>query len=157
MIMKFATVLAGLAALALSGTAHAQMVRPQSPASVVKAMQDAGYRAELTKDDTGDPMIRSTSEGTTFAIFFYGCTENTDCRTLQFYAGYSDPTNASLADMNKWNTENRFGRAYVTDEGGARVEMDVDLDDGGISALLFQDNLEFWVLTMSKFEEFIYQ
>ncbi len=59
--------------------------------------------------------------------------------------------------MNTWNTENRFGRAYVTDEGGARVEMDVDLDDGGISALLFQDNLEFWVLTMSKFEEYIYQ
>jgi hypothetical protein len=33
--------------------------------------------------------------------------------------------------------------------------MDVDLDDGGISSKLFEDNLEFWVLLMAQFEKHI--
>ena len=33
--------------------------------------------------------------------------------------------------------------------------MDVDLDDGGLSRELFIDNLEFWVLVMSRFEDYI--
>ena len=57
--------------------------------------------------------------------------------------------------MNQWNAENRFGRGYLTDEGSARIEMDVDLDDGGLSRELFIDNLEFWVLVMSRFEDYI--
>lgn len=155
MLRKMAVALVSAAVLAFPGVAQAQMVQAQNPSSVVKALQDAGYRAELTADDAGDPMIYSFSGGSRFAVFFYGCTDNRDCRTIQFFAGYTDPDNASLSTMNRWNSEHRFGRAYVTDEGAARVEMDVDMDDGGISQELFEDNLEFWVLTMSNFEDFI--
>jgi hypothetical protein len=148
--------LGAVASLGVSTTAQAQMVQPQKPATVVSAMQDAGYKAELTTDGGGDPMIRSSSGGTNFTVFFYGCTSNEDCRTLQFYVGFSEPDNASLREMNDWNRDNRFGRAYLADDGSARVEMDVDMDDGGVSRALFQDNLEFWDVILAKFEDYVY-
>ena len=146
---------AAAASLAFGGIAQAETVSAADPASVAKVLQDKGYRAELTKDDSGDPMIRSASSGTTFLVLFYGCTDNKQCETVQFFAGYSDAENASLAALNEWNAENRFGRAYLSDSGAARLEMDVDLDDGGMSTALFEDNLEFWVVIMSTFEKHI--
>lgn len=143
------------AALGLVPAAQAQMVTSQSPASVAAAMQSAGFRAEVTTDDTGDPMIRSSSGGSAFAVFFYGCTKNTACTTVQFFAGYSEPGNASLSRLNEWNTTARFARAYLTDKGAARIEMDLDLDVGGMSRQLFLDNLSVWTVLMSKFEKHI--
>lgn len=152
---KMLFALGAVAALALPATAQAQMVKAQDPKSLVSALQSAGYKAELTTDTSGDPMIRSASGGTAFTLFFYGCTDNEECATIQFYAGFSEPSNASLRAMNDWNRDNRFGRAYLADDGSARVEMDVDLDDGGVSRELFVDNLEFWEIVMSKFEDYV--
>lgn len=147
--------LSALAATFLfAGTANAQMVRAQDPGSVARALQGMGYKAEMTKDDSGDPLIKSSSGGSNFAIFFFGCTKNTDCRTVQFFAGYTD-RKPTLARINEWNMNKRFGRAYVSSSGSARVEMDVDLDDGGVSPKLFEDNVEFWVLLMGQFEKHI--
>lgn len=154
MILKVAAALAAWSSLA--GTALAANVTAQDPQSVVTALHQAGYKAALTKDEAGDPMIESGANGSTFIIFFMNCTKNTDCRTIQFYAGYND-YKGNHQKMNEWNRDNRFGRGYISDKGMARIEMDVDLDDGGLSPLLFIDNLEFWVLVMSEFEKFISQ
>ena len=147
-------IIAFAATFSFAGKAQAQMVTAKNPQSVVSALQNAGYKAELTKDGTGDPLIRSSSGGSSFAVFFFGCTKNIDCATIQFFAGYTDKK-PTISLMNDWNSKKRFGRAYVTDTGAARIEMDVDLDDGGLSAKLFEDNVEFWVVTMSAFEKHI--
>jgi Putative bacterial sensory transduction regulator len=148
-------ILAAIAATILfSVPAQAQMVRAQDPSSIARVLQDMGYKAEMTKDDSGDPLIKSSSGGSNFAVFFFGCTKNTDCRTVQFFAGYSDKK-PTLARINEWNMNKRFGRAYISSSGSARVEMDVDLDDGGVSTKLFEDNIEFWVLLMGQFEKHI--
>jgi Putative bacterial sensory transduction regulator len=141
--------------LSISDPAQAQMVRAQDTQTVVAALQAAGYRAELKKDNDGDPYIMSTSSGTDFAIFFFGCTKNVNCTTVQFFSGFDNPTNASLSAMNAWNSENRFGRAYIADSGSARLEMDLDLDDGGMSRALFTDNLEFWVLILARYQQYV--
>jgi len=143
-----------LVSVGLTAPAIAADVQAQDPASVVSAMQEAGYRAQLTTDDVGDPLIRSSSGGTDFLVLFYNCTDNTDCRTIQFYVGFSEPNSATIQSMNTWNKDNRFGRAYY-DDGIARLEMDLDLDDGGVSRALFEDNLEYWALVMSKFEDYV--
>ena len=152
---SFAYALGCLAVFGLPTPAFAADVQAQDPASVVAAMQQAGYRAQLSTDDLGDPLIRSSSGGSDFLVYFYNCTDNTDCRTVQFYAGYGQPNTATIETMNAWNTDNRFGRAYLGDDGIARLEMDLDLDDGGLSQALFEDNLEYWALVMSKFEEHV--
>jgi hypothetical protein len=150
-----ALVLGCAATLGLATPAWAAEVRAQDPKSLVEAMQQAGYKAQLDTDEVGDPMIRSSQSGVDFLVLFYNCTDNTDCRTIQFYVGYSEPNSATPETMNAWNKDNRFGRAYVGDDRIARLEMDVDLDDGGISQALFEDNLEFWVTVMSEFGQYV--
>lgn len=139
----------------VTGTAHAQNVTAQDPRSVATAMQNAGYKAELTKDPTGDPLIKSSSSGSSFVVYFYNCTSNRDCRTIQFSSAYSGDNGGTVTRMNDWNSRNRFGRAYISEKGTTRIEMDLDLDDGGMGRLLFEDNVEYWVALMSKFEKYL--
>ena len=148
--------LAAVAALvAMLATPAMATVTAADPASVIKIMNKMGYRAELSKDEDGKPYITSASSGTTFLILFFGCKNGTGCTTLEFFSGFSKPSNASLAAMNQWNRDNRFGRGYLADNGSARLEMDLDLDDGGMSDLLFEDNVEFWVAIMDKYEKYV--
>ena len=146
-----------LAAFAASWAlpAQAQMVRAQDPDSLVEALQDGGYAARLGTDKVGDPMITSGVGGTSFQIFFYNCTDNTECATVQFHSGYDMRDPVSLERINEWNSKERFGRAYLDDEGDPILEMDVDLDDGGVSELLFIDNVEFWASVLGNFERHI--
>jgi hypothetical protein len=147
----------GLAAVALAAAAPAgaQMVRAQDPKSVAAAMQEAGYAAKLDKDKTGDPMITSGSSGSEFRVLFYNCTKNRDCATVQFQSGYTLEAKLPLTKINDWNSSQRFGRAYLDKESDPVIEMDLDLDDGGLSKALFTDNLEFWVSVLTAFEKHI--
>lgn len=131
-------------------------VSPTDPEQIRKILVDEGYRAKLTRDDDGDPLIESAASGYDFKVFFYGCTDNRDCRTIQFYAGFQEPDHGSLEEINKWNAEHRFGRAYVGDDGSARIEMDVSMDGEGMGPKLFVDNLEFWDSVMGQFASSIW-
>jgi hypothetical protein len=144
-----------LASLGVASIAQAQMVTARDPSSLAKVLQAKGYQAELTKDDSGDPMIKSASSGTNFIILFYGCTAHKDCATVQLFAGFTEFKNGSASALADWNANNRFARAYLSDKGAARLEMDLDLDDGGMSTALFEDNLEWWVATLAGFEKHI--
>jgi hypothetical protein len=143
------------ALVSAAASADAQLVRAQDPQSVVKAMQAHGYVAELTSDQTGDPMIRSAASGTNFQVLFYNCTNHRECATVQFHVGYDLKTAPSLESINEWNRGQRFGSAHLDKENDPILEMDVDLDDGGLSPLLFIDNLEFWTSALGRFEKHI--
>jgi len=148
-----------LALAALAGAwalpAEAQMVRGQDPSTVVRALQKEGMAAKLGTDKVGDPMITSGVGGTTFQIFFYNCTKNKDCATVQFHAGYDLKASVGLEKINEWNRSKRFGRAFLDAENDPILEMDVDLDDGGLSQELFIDNLQFWSSILGEFEKHI--
>ena len=154
--MKFAFLISAMATLALTPTAApAATVEATNPPSVVSAMQAAGYQAKLVADKSGDPLIESGVAGKKFLVFFYNCTKNTDCRTIQFYTGFKPEKPVGLDRINEWNKRQRFGRAYIDGEGDPVIEMDVDLDDGGLSPALFTDNLEFWESSIAAFQKHI--
>ncbi|MFP5330445.1 MAG: YbjN domain-containing protein [Alphaproteobacteria bacterium] len=144
-------------ALFAAAPALAQQVTAQDPQSVARALTAAGYKAELMKDSEGDPMIMSASSGTRFAVFFYNCSNNAKCATIQFHAAFNtDPGKApSLEQINAWNRTQRFGSAYLDGEGDPAIDMDIDLDDGGMSQALFHDNLEFWISVLADYEKAI--
>lgn len=144
-----------VALAAVAPAAQSQMVRAQDPQSLVSAMQANGYLAQLSTDKVGDPMITSGAGGTTFQVFFYNCTEHKNCATVQFHSGYHFENSPALDVINEWNRSQRFGRAYLDKESDPIVEMDVDLDDGGVPPLLFIDNLEFWSSLLGRFEKHI--
>jgi hypothetical protein len=132
------------AGLGLARPALAQNITAANPEAIAGVVRDKGFDVELTKDDDGDPMIRVEGKGYKYTILFYGCTDHKDCVTLGLYAGWTG-SSADITKVNQWNRDNRFGRAYIDDENDPVVEMDIDLDDGGMSPLLFEDHIEFWI------------
>ncbi|HVR89575.1 MAG TPA: YbjN domain-containing protein [Novosphingobium sp.] len=151
--MKFKSLAVAALASAWAMPAQAQMVRAQEPNSIVSALLDGGYSAKLGTDAVGDPMITSSVGGTTFQIFFYNCVEHRACATAQFHSGYDLESQVALELINTWNRTQRFARAYLDRENDPILEMDVDLDDGGMSRLLFIDNIEFWTTQVGEFEK----
>ncbi len=147
---------AGLAAFATSSDAAAQNI-VADPAAIAKVMRDAGYRAEVDKASDGAPFIQSSSGGYPFRLFFFGCDDDhSNCDTVQLFAGFNTEQPPSLEDMNAYSRDNRWGRVYIDDESDPVIEMDIDLEDGGMSAELFKDNLEYWATIMGKFASFAF-
>ena len=148
---------AAVALSLVSVPATAQQVTASSPSSVVSALHSEGYQAQLTKDKDGDPLIKSSSGGAKFVIFFYGCKDGSQCTTIQFYYGFSTPSQFPLARTNEWNRKKRFGRAQVDSSGDPTLEFDLNLDHGGSSLPLFVDNLNIWTVVMGQYRDFIRQ
>lgn len=147
--------LATMVGFAIPCAAEAKPVTAKDPSSVVSALRSAGYRAVLTEDDPGDPMINGGSFNSDFVVYFYGCTDNRNCSRVQLVAIFPEPANASLAAINEWNAENYFGRAYLAEDREVRLEMDINLDDGGMSPALFIDNMRWWDSIVADFEKYI--
>lgn len=120
-----------VAALALAGTAAARPL-PEGGVTaqeVAEALQAKGYKAEIGRDQTGDPMITSAMEGSGFRVMFYDC-ENDRCAAIQFATAFDLDEGMDLSRINTWNRERRFGRAYLDDEMDPFIEYDVDLEVG---------------------------
>lgn len=146
-------------AFAIAGLGMAQPALAQNitadPDSIASVIRDKGFQVQVSTDDDGDPMIRADGKGYKFTVFFYGCTASHDCTTLGLYSGWTG-SSADVNKVNEWNRENRFGRAYIDKEGDPVIEMDIDLDDGGMSRPLFEDHIEFWMSLMSHFAKHIF-
>ena len=150
--MKSMLVALAAAATLVATPAAAEMVRARDPGSVVRALQANGYKAVLGVDAVGDPMVTSRIGNSDFQIFFYNCTNHVECATVTFHVGYDLSRTVSLESINEWNRGQRFGRAYLDRENDPILEMDLDLDDGGVSEALFIDNIQFWAAVFSRFQ-----
>ena len=153
-----AAALAGL--LAIGAPAAAEPLEgnltPTDPAALQALLIEEGYRAKLTVDTVGDPMITSATAGYDFDVMFYDCTDNTDCRSIQFYAGFSEPDQGAPNDMNLWNANHRYVRAYLDEDGDAILRMDVAMDGEGLGKQVFLKNLSVWNSLMAEFVEYIW-
>lgn len=133
------------------GSAHAQCetISAADPQAMVTLLQASGA-AEVTQDQEGDPLITGRMEGISYAVYFYGCTNGQDCTDVQFTAGFTLDTPVTLDQINSWNYEKRFGKAYLDTQGDAVIEMNVNLD-GGVCTDNFQDTVDFWGLVLREF------
>ncbi len=114
-----------------------------------------GYRAELTTDDQGDPKIKSSASGSNFSIFFYGCNDGSDCTSIQFSAGFDMDNGTTLTVANEWNAHKRYGQVYLDEENDPFLEMDVNLDGGGVSEETFRDTVGIWDKMLAEFQQHI--
>lgn len=112
--------------------------------------------AALTTDNLGDPLIEGRIGEKDYRLLFYGCSENRDCKTLMFSAGWEgddrtdDRTDEMMAD---WNREKRFGKAYLDEDGLATVEMNVNLH-GGVTRANLDDTIDWWRLVLAEFADY---
>ena len=130
--MRRELIIAAAAAIAM-GLASEARARPipdggVTPDEVARVMQNRGFRAEITTTEDGRPLIKSTSGGYRFGVYFYGCKQDR-CPTIQFASAFDMADGLSLKRINAWNRSSRFGRAYLDDESDPFVEMDVDVEN----------------------------
>lgn len=152
--MKPISVITGLTlAFGLAAPAAAQQVLASNPQSVIDYFFQAGVPAQLTTDSVGDPLVEFRVDADTYQVFFYDCTDNSDCLALQFYTGYRVDGDVTLDIINGWNMDRRFVRAYMTDEGAARIEMDIATGADGVSQRDFGELYNLWLESVRLFEE----
>ena len=119
---------------------------------LVALLQAKGYKAELIKGTDAD-YVRTADSGVPVTIFFFNCAKGkTGCTTIQFYTGFTD-VKATLERINDWNKSQRWARAYVDKDGDPVMEMDVDMDFGGLSKELFYDNLGTFIALIPRFRD----
>ncbi|MEC9342586.1 MAG: YbjN domain-containing protein [Pseudomonadota bacterium] len=136
-------------------TAGAQEIVARDPLTVVNAMQNLGYRAELSTDSQGDPLITSAASGYRFVVFFYGCTDGAECQNLQFNASFDMEGQVDLKLINEWNAKFRFTKAFADDEGDPIIVMDLILGREGAVHDHFKTILQEWETHVADYTEHV--
>ena len=158
--MRF-NAIAGASAAALLAAAplpaHAQMVEARYD-QVMSALEETGFATAMRGEGADRFIVSNNEEGYSFAVFFFGCDDQgEDCKTAQFYAGFEPETSPTLEQMNDYAGANRWGRIYLDAKGDPTIEMDVDLEDGGMPRILFMDNVEYWATVMNAFGDWVFE
>ena len=152
------TALAAGAVLAVAATpAQAQLVNATNPQAIKQIVESHDWPATLVQKTGEDPYIESNRNGLKFLVLFMNCTENKNCRTLQYYMGFSDAKDTTLEKLNQWNKEKRFARAYRDEAGDPVLEMDVDVDFNGIPKENISETFNTWAALMDAYHEFLYE
>jgi len=153
--MNMLKAIAASAVLMMPVAAAAQNVVAKTGDSVASFFKDEGANVEVTTDSVGDPNLKVEYYGNDFSVYYYGCDNNTNCNAIQFYSGYQTDGGVRISKINEWNRENRFARGYISEEGSARIEMDVFLGSEGMNPDDFAQAVGIWTRRMTEFETFI--
>ena len=108
-LLRGALAMATIATLA-AVPAHAELVNASNPATIKAIVESQGWPATLVSKPGDDPYIESNRNGLKFLVLFMNCTEGRNCKTLQYYMGFSDAKQVPLEKFNQWNKEKRFAR-----------------------------------------------
>lgn len=148
----FSTILVSSLAM-FSAFSAAEMIDGSDPEAILTLAKGHG-RAELSKDEQGDPSIQGRMNGHKYRITFYDCEENKNCKTLSFDAAWETKSGIEVERVNEWNQNKRFGRAFVDQDGDAALDWDVNLTYG-VESENFDDTLRIWGDIMQEYADFI--
>lgn len=147
----------GAAVLVSAAPARAELVNAANPQTIRAVVESQGWPATIVANAGDDPYIESNRNGLKFLVLFMNCEDGERCKTLQYYMGFSDAKDVTLDRLNQWNKEKRFARAYRDDAGDPVLEMDVDLDFGGIPRENLGETFNTWASLMDSFREFVFE
>lgn len=152
------TWLAGLMLMTIPLSAAAEEQEPlldlSAPHLVAKALQDAGYKAEIAKSKTGDPYIKSAANGDEFTIEFYGCELADGCGSIQFYSWYKKKPWYTPELANRWNTRKRFLKIEIDGDGDLGMHLDI-ATVGKLTKANFADLIDWWSVMSGDLGEFL--
>ena len=145
------------AAFAVSSPAHAELVSSKNPEGIASLIRGMGLPAKLITKPGDNPYIESKYNSLVFLVFFMTCDDNhKNCKTIQYYMGYSDSKGTTLDKLNEWNRDHRFARAYRDNEGDPVLEMDVDLDFNGLPRENIIETLRTWQSLMDQYQTHLF-
>ncbi|HHZ11010.1 MAG TPA: YbjN domain-containing protein [Rhizobiales bacterium] len=137
-------------AVPVAFSAHAEdvLLHPE-PETILEIAKGFGS-ATLDKDNSGDPMVAGRMQGMKYVVYFYGCKDGRNCRSIQFSSGYTDEFPVERA--NEWNLKYRWIRAYSKE--GSNFKMDVDFA-GGITKANVEAQFATWESFVSDIKDFV--
>jgi hypothetical protein len=126
-------------------TTGSKMSETNIISNVCRLLQGLGYRAEGIDDDS----VKSAASGFEFVIQAYGPSIQFHCRI-----GIDSEEREWLNFVNKFNTDLRFVKAYVTDDEMVAVEGDWWFDDQDENpSNRFQMMLELWEIALAEMKQ----
>jgi len=160
-------VAAAAAAVALCaaspGDARAQEATSTTPAfvgltpeSVRDWLSTAGAQVGEVTRDGEDVFFRVEDGGLVWFVFFYGCQADGRCGDVQFNAVF-DGQGVTAEEINGWNREQRFLKAFVTEaEGEPVVFMQFDvLITSGLPVEQMADPTIVWLEGLNRASAFL--
>lgn len=123
------------------------------PETVVSALQNAGYKAKLDKNDDGDPMISSSTAGYNYDMILLGCELHAFCDSIQFTITFTKDSSMTPAMANDWNADKRFSQAAIIKDGRFGLYYDVSTM-GGLPTANFEDVLKRWDQAIGALDTF---
>ncbi len=143
-------------ALLFAGTAAAKPISDKG--LTVKEVQawllDAGYKAEIVKEEKGEDYVKSAAEGIKYDIFLRDCDAAHACRSLTFSAGFNLDKGTTAVKMNEWNADNRYVKGHIDEENDPYLQYDANLAPGGTYEAL-DDDFSVWKGFLPDFKKFI--
>lgn len=135
----------------------AAVAQASDPAGLVALLDVAGYKPELGKDSTGDPMIDVDFGGYRGMVYFYGCDETTHdkCESLQFQAGFNRDKPWTAAQAIELSKKLRFSSVHLDDEGDPWIKWDVITGDG-IPAKVFLTSVSYFTDVVADSAEIVF-
>lgn len=150
-----------LTALAFAGQAHARdsadVITASDPAGIVVTLLNMGFDPELTKDQIGDPLIISRSNGAVFSVFFFGCNETThdNCQSVRMQVGYDRAKPWTPAEAMQLSGKYPFLAVRLDDDGDPFVHWDLYLGEG-IPETVFVRNVREFERSVTLAAELVY-
>lgn len=141
--------------VAASAACPSGTVCADDPQTVVRAMQDAGFRAKLgAMKSNGDPFIESAAGGYDFEVQFNDCTDHKDCKSLMFVVSFNNDDGGNTMELaNKWNRGHRFSQMAFDDRQWLNVSYDVTTV-GGLTKDNMASVLNWWSLVLGDIRTF---
>ncbi len=124
--------------------------------SVIAVLQKEGYKAKLVRDDD-DYNVESATSGASFYIYPQNCEQKVDCEDMLFRAAYTkrDKDPVTVTQINQFNRDSRWVRAYLDKDDDPVVEMDVLFTDQQVDEKMFIEAVDIWTRAMGEFHKTI--
>lgn len=139
-----------LTCLSMMPAYAASQLSAEDPEAILQVAKGYGS-AELSTDSDGDPHIVGRMSGTKYGIYFYGCENGRNCDDIQLRAAWSGPK-VSLHQINQWNKDKRYGKAYLDDDNDPTLEISVNLKHG-VSRANLDDTFDWFRIAVEGFEK----
>ena len=114
-------------------------------------LEGEGYAVKFVTGESGKRHIETNTQGSPLNIFFGDC-KGERCAVLEFAAGFSTHGKFDISQINGWNYDNRWCRAYYDSDKDPWLKMNIDLSPGGTYEAL-SDRFEIWNRTLGRFIE----
>lgn len=112
-------------------------------------LQNEGYTVDFHTGESGKRHIITKTQGSPLNIFLGDC-KGERCASLELASGFSTGGKFDTSQINTWNYDNRWCRAYYDDVKDPWLRMNVDLSPGGTYEAL-SERLAIWNRTLGRF------